>query len=352
MTDINHPYDGELAKFVFELRKEDPLGMIVRGRSRIEYALRQFIISNATSPRHTERGDLEFGGVLRLALILGLNSEIKTAINALDKLQKKFVRNAAAQFSGLDADNFYNALGPTSKDLLREVYEEFRIKENLPLFMRQPPATRFVWFLIAIWSAILADRKHVPSPNLYTNRKVAAGYVESIEERRSKFLQLLDAGDDFQLVLQGHSHLDHELREFVAAAAPEPTAVKPRDYDFAGALRLALVLGLDCSLEEGLAAVGALRNKFAHSYEPELTEHDARQMYEKLGPSRRMDAEQAWAAAFAKHPDMGRPASLLKAKPRDLVASSMAMLFFCVSLQTTSAVRSRQLAGRLSEVSG
>lgn len=333
MSEDNDLYDHELVRFVFDLRKDDPLGMIVRAQARIEHALRQFVASNARSPQHVDRADLEFEEVLRLALILGLNSEIKPALSALAALQRKFVRDSDAEFSRPDADNFYNALGPELKGLLREVYEEFRMKENLPLFKRQLPSTRLVWYLIGIWSAILAYRKHGPSPSLSTAVQFPARYVERTTERREHFLQLLDAGDDFQLVVRGHSHLDHELREFIAAAAPQPAAVNSRNDDYAGALRLALALGLDLSLEEGLTAVGTLRNKFAHRYEVELSEQDAKKIYEKIGCSRQADAEQAWAATFLKRPHEGRPANLRQAPARDLVAISMAMLFSDLLLQ-------------------
>jgi hypothetical protein len=87
-------------------------------------------------------------------MILGLNSEIKPALMALDSLQKKFVRRIDMEFGSQEADNFYNVLGPTLKDILRDVYQEFRVENNSIQFKRQPPSTRLVWFLIGIWSAI------------------------------------------------------------------------------------------------------------------------------------------------------------------------------------------------------
>jgi hypothetical protein len=109
--------------------------------------------------------------------------------------------------------------------------------------------------------------------------------------------------------------------------------VRLEDYDYAGSLRLALILGLDATLETGLSAVGVLRNRFAHRYDAELTEADAKNVYERLDADRRADAQQAWATTFQKHPHSGRLANLLNAKPRDLVAASMAMLFGGVLLQ-------------------
>jgi hypothetical protein len=129
--------------------------------------------------------------VARLALILGLNEDLKPALKALNALQTKFVRSVDVEFGPQEADNFYNVLGPTLKETLREVYQEFRVKENLGEFKRQPPSTRLVRFLVGIWSAILADRKHgpIPSDDLVG---LPVGYVEDLERRRTAFIKLLD----------------------------------------------------------------------------------------------------------------------------------------------------------------
>jgi hypothetical protein len=331
--DDDSRYDYELARFVFDLRKEDPVRMIVRAQAHIDYALRQFVLANAPSPKHVGQQELTFEGIVRLALVLGLNSDIKPALNALSALQTKFARNIDMEFGSQEADNFYSVLGPTLKGILSEVYGEFRLAENLGHFKRQPPATRLVWFLVGIWSAIYSDRKNGPISRECPATEFPFGYVEDIEQRRSNFFRLLEAGDDFELVVRGHSYLDHELREFVKAAAGQLVAVRLEDYDYAGSLRLALILGLDATLETGLSAVGVLRNRFAHRYDAELTEADAKNVYERLDADRRADAQQAWATTFQKHPHSGRLANLLNAKPRDLVAASMAMLFGGVLLQ-------------------
>jgi len=65
----------------------------------------------------------------------------------------------------------------------------------------------------------------------------------------------------------------------------------------------------------------------------ELTEQEARKIYEKLDTSVRLDAQQAWATTYQNFSDNGRPESLLEAAPRDLVATSMSMLFFGILLE-------------------
>ncbi|MFH1346538.1 MAG: hypothetical protein ABIL01_35905 [Pseudomonadota bacterium] len=331
MDDEDTQYDAELVRFVFDLGKMDPLRMLVRAQAHIEQSLRHFIVAAAPSPQNVGLQRLDFDGTVRLALILGLNAEVKPALKALGVLQGTFARSIDAEFGSQEADNFYNVLSPAMKQVLREVYQEFRVEQNLGEFKRQPPARRLVWFLIGIWSAILAERKHGPIPNENAG-VLPPGYIGELESRRVSFIRLLDDADDLQLVIRGHSYLDVELREFIFAVAPQPRAVRNSNFDYAGALGLAMTLGLDPSLAAGLTAVGALRNKFAHSVDMELTGHEAKKIYEKLDTSVRTGAQQAWATTHQKYPDNGRAESLLEAAPRDLLATSMSMLFLGIML--------------------
>jgi hypothetical protein len=318
--------DYKLVRFVVDLRKEDLLGTVMRAQMHIEHELRQFVLANAVSPNHARCDELDFEGITRLAMILGLNSETKPALAALGALQRRFTRNPHMDFGPRDADNFYNTLGPTLKPMVGEIYNEFRIRENLVVFKRQPPAMRLSWFLIGIWCAVSTDRKYGPTP-LEQKAQMPEGYIDRFEERRLAFIELLDGGDDLQVVIRAHTYLEHELREFVSAAAPRPDAVKPSEYDYAGTLRLALTLGLDPALEAGLAAVGTLRNKFAHRLDARLTIDVAKQIYEELDVPSKIYTQEKWSAAFLKHPDSGRPSVLFQAKPVDLLASCMATLF-------------------------
>jgi hypothetical protein len=63
-----------------------------------------------------------------------------------------------------------------------------------------------------------------------------------------------------------------------------------------------------------------------------LTEAEAKQIYSTLGAGTRVDAQQAWSAAYLKHPDAGRPKELLGSSPKDLIATSVLMLWSGVVL--------------------
>jgi hypothetical protein len=323
--------DYNLVRFVFDLRKEDALGTVVRAQTHIECELRRFIESRAASPKYVKYDELDLGGMARLALILGLDDELKPALSALGALRNKFARSLDAKFGQQEANNFYNSLGPNLKSLMREIYSEFRMKENLPEFKRQAPLDRLIWFLVGIWSEIFADRKQAPE-TYRSMPKMPKGYLEGLKERQSAFFELLEGNDDLGMIIQAHIHLEYELREFVRAAAPRPTEVRQSDYDYTGTLRLALTLGLDPTLEAGLLAVGALRNKFAHRLEMRLTEYEAKEIYSKLSTKDQADSQQAYSAALLVHPNSGRPKELLRTTPKDLIATCIVTLWGGVTL--------------------
>jgi hypothetical protein len=317
--------DYNLVRLVFDLRKEDAFGTVMRGQMHIEQELRRFILGRAASPNHAKCVEFEFDEAVRLAMILGLSAGLKPALAALVTLQRRFARKLDMEFGEQEARNFYNALSPELKSIIREVYQELRAEENRIEFKRQPPAQQLVYFLLGIWSAISTDRKQ--APETLSGITVPRAYVQDLQTRQSALFALLEEDSDLGMIIRAHIHLEHELREFVLAAAPQPAEVRLSEYDYAGTLRLAMTLGLDPALEVSLIAVGKLRNKFAHRLEMKLTEDEAKRVYSTLDPSTQVDAQQAWSITCVLHPDTGRPKELLKSSPKDLIATCLAMLW-------------------------
>jgi hypothetical protein len=70
--------------------------------------------------------------------------------------------------------------------------------------------------------------------------KVPDNYIESVEARTDAFFQMLNGEDDLGMVIRAHIHIEHELREFILATAPNPGEIKFSDYDYAKTLQLAL----------------------------------------------------------------------------------------------------------------
>jgi hypothetical protein len=160
----------------------------------------------------------------------------------------------------------------------------------------------------------------------YEMTKIPDGYVKGVEDRSEAFFQMLEGEDDLGMVIRAHIHIEHELREYILAAAPRPEELKFSDYDYATTLRLALMLGLDPSLKPGLAALGTLRNKFAHRLEMKLTIQEAKQIYSALSQEYKADARKAYATTRTKPAYSALPKDMLKTKPKDLIALCVLML--------------------------
>jgi hypothetical protein len=102
------------------------------------------------------------------------------------------------------------------------------------------------------------------------------------DARIATFIDALNSEDDLGMVVRAHIHIEHELKEFVTAAAPRPDQVKFPDYD--GTIRLALVLGLDATLKPALNAIGKLRNKFSHRLGMKLGSQEVNDLFAALSP--------------------------------------------------------------------
>jgi hypothetical protein len=72
------------------LAAEDDLGKIVRSHNYIENELQEFIFFAAPNPTHLKFDGMEFAEKVRLALILGLNSDLKPPLSAAGTLRNKF----------------------------------------------------------------------------------------------------------------------------------------------------------------------------------------------------------------------------------------------------------------------
>lgn len=316
--------DLDIAKFVFSLKRGDLSGSIARAQIHIQDELKRFVSDRAPSPKHVSR-NMEFEAVVRLALILGLSNDVKQSLTTLKMTSDKLAQMVRPRFDNQDARNFYNTLPPFIKEIIHEEYLSLKSQHNLVEFKRQEPEYRLAHYLIGIWTVVSLERKlklerRSNPPDLPDN------YIKNLENRKLKFLALLEGKSDFEMVIQAHTHLHLELEEFAFAAAPQPDEIRRRDFNFGELLRLCLILGLDAKAEKPLEAVGSVRNQFSHGLEPTLTEEKARRIFHLLDPSIQADAAATWSVVQSKSPGAGRPPSLKDAKPADIFATSVVML--------------------------
>jgi hypothetical protein len=98
------------------LGAQDDLGTVVRAHIYIKHELRDFIFFAAPSPAHLKGfDDMEFSEKVRLALVLGLNAELKPALNAAGKLRNKFAHRLDMKIGEEEAKNLISQFSPQAK---------------------------------------------------------------------------------------------------------------------------------------------------------------------------------------------------------------------------------------------
>jgi hypothetical protein len=110
--------------FLNSLLTQDDLGLVVRAHLHIEHELREFIISAAPSPGQVKATELDFDSTVRLALVLGLDSELKPALNAIGNLRNKFAHRLNMTLGEMLSKNLSETLTSRSLSILKSGIRE------------------------------------------------------------------------------------------------------------------------------------------------------------------------------------------------------------------------------------
>jgi hypothetical protein len=106
------------------LWKEDELGTVIRAHIHIEHELHDFIYFAAPSPAHLKiTDDLEFSEKVSLALLLGLNADLRPALNAAGKLRNKFAHRLDMKLGEEEVKNLVSTLTPAAKQRFQLLLE-------------------------------------------------------------------------------------------------------------------------------------------------------------------------------------------------------------------------------------
>ena len=134
------------------LRAEDDLGKIVRAHIHVEHELQEVIFLAAPNPTQLKPFDrMEYSEKVQLALVLGLNAELKPALNATGNLRNKFSHRLDMKIGEEEVTNLISTLTPSAKQqfqkLLRSALSESPSTvlkgEALSYFQAQIKATIF-----------------------------------------------------------------------------------------------------------------------------------------------------------------------------------------------------------------
>jgi hypothetical protein len=95
---------------------EDDLGKIVRAHIHIEHELQDFIYFAAPNPTQLKPfKNMEFSEKVQLALMLGLNPELKPALNATGTLRNNFSHRLEMKLGKEEAKNLVATLTPSAR---------------------------------------------------------------------------------------------------------------------------------------------------------------------------------------------------------------------------------------------
>jgi hypothetical protein len=118
---------------------------------------------------------------------------------------------------------------------------------------------------------------------------------DRVRKRYNALVKVLTKEDDLGRVIRAHIYIEHELRDFIFFAAPNPEFVKRFDgVEFSEKVHLALLLGLNRDLRSALSAMGNLRNKFAHALDMKIKEEEVKSLIATLPPVHRDKLQFLW----------------------------------------------------------
>ena len=104
-----------------------------------------------------------------------------------------------------------------------------------------------------------------------------------------QFANDLAKEDDLGMVLRGHLHVEHQLKEFISLFLPFSERCNWQKLGYAQKIELALSCGLPADMRTPLEKIGSLRNSFAHKLNMVIQKKAALDMFECLS-TRHKDA--------------------------------------------------------------
>jgi hypothetical protein len=122
---VSERYTKKLKLLSDALRSEDDLGKMVRAHIHIEHELQDIIFFAAPNPTQLKAFEnIEYSEKVRLALILGLNSELKPPLNAIGTLRNKFSHRLDMKIGEDEAKNLIATLPPLAKQRFKASRQE------------------------------------------------------------------------------------------------------------------------------------------------------------------------------------------------------------------------------------
>lgn len=169
------------------------------------------------------------------------------------------------------------------------------------------------------------------SPRLSTAEKIA-------EEDAAAFYQDLQREDMLGVVIRGAIHIENQLNGIIEENLVAPSELKDMRLGYADRISLAVALGVSADFKPPLKALGTIRNNFAHRLDIEISDAQAKGLYDAFKPDDKSKIQQIYDRTNVR---LGkpRPRKFANSDPKDRV-------IFCIIVLRGALIVARAQARR------
>jgi hypothetical protein len=151
------------------LVKEDDLGRVIRAHIYIEHELQDFIFFAAPHPDHLKPFEgLEFSDKVQLALLLGLNPDLRSALNTVGNLRNKFAHALDMKVREAEVRDLIATLRPMRKQRLQFLWRRDLSAAGIPVASVMTAKksafrakTQLMEFFLVVFDCIAEERHRV-----------------------------------------------------------------------------------------------------------------------------------------------------------------------------------------------
>ena len=151
-----------------ELLREDDLGAVIRSHIHIENIIYQIVDRILPRPDYLKsREDREYSQMVRLALALGVNPELKSILNTLGNLRNDFAHKLDSELTQERTTQLYTCLPSVLKNIIQSqiphIYPE-TIYINPPTqFSELSTRRQFALVIITVWCELHQKLLSIPT---------------------------------------------------------------------------------------------------------------------------------------------------------------------------------------------
>lgn len=133
----------------------------------------------------------------------------------------------------------------------------------------------------------------------------------------AEMYRTLSQEDALGVVVRAAIYVEHQMDLLIDTLTASPEAVKRLNLDYNGKVDLCIVFGLDPRFRPPLAALGSVRNKFAHTLKSDITAEDTNAIYNALAGPDKQIVQSTYDKLRRRQPG-GRPKRMLSLQPLEL----------------------------------